>query len=68
LGAGLRTRNENFVFGTIELRFIYFPRTVPGNNAFKITITTNLNFRFNSTYVTEPDIVQSNTDNNNGIY
>lgn len=68
IGGGIRTRNENFVFGTIEMRVIYFPRNLPGNNSFKITINTNLNFRFNSTYVTEPDIVQSNTDNNNGIY
>lgn len=68
IGGGIRTRNENFVFGTIELRCIYFPRNVKGNNAFKLTITTNLNFRYNSQYVTAPDIVQSNTDNNNGIY
>ncbi len=68
IGGGMRTRNENFVFGTIELRFIYFPRDVPGNNTFKLTLTTNLNFRYNSNYITAPDIVQSNTDNNNGIY
>src|SRR5690606_28830355 len=27
IGAGIRTRNENLVFGTIELKTIYFPRT-----------------------------------------
>ncbi len=68
IGGGVRTRNENFVFGTIEVRLIYFPRKLLGNTPFKITINTDLNFRFNSTYVTAPEIVQSNTDTNNGIY
>jgi hypothetical protein len=68
VGAGLRTRNENLVLGTIEFRFVYFPRYAQGNNPFKVMLTTNLNFRFNSNYVTEPDLVQANTDNNNGIY
>jgi hypothetical protein len=68
IGGGVRTRNENFVFGTIELRVIYFPRYVEGNNSFQVTLSTNLIFRYNSNYVTEPDIVQSNTNSNNGIY
>ncbi|NJM24317.1 MAG: hypothetical protein HC859_01065, partial [Bacteroidia bacterium] len=28
IGAGMRTRNENLTFGTIELRFTYFPKVV----------------------------------------
>jgi len=67
-GGGVRTRNENLVFNTIQLRFIYFPRSPEGNHAFKLTLTTNLNFRYNSNYVNEPDIIQLNGDNYNGIY
>ena len=67
LGGGVRTRNENFVFGTIELRAIYFPRKVD-QNSFKLTITTNIRFRVNSSYVSAPDIVQVNNDNENNIY
>ena len=70
LGAGVRTRNENLVFGTIELRFIYFPNQgqMAQNNTFKITLNTNIQFRLNSNYVHAPNIVQTNTDNRNDIY
>jgi hypothetical protein len=69
LGGGVRTRNENIIlFGTIELRFMYFPRKSPQQNAFKLTINTNLRFRYNNSYVKEPDIIQVNSDNNNNIY
>ena len=68
LGGGVRTRNENLVFGTIELRFIYFPRKTESNQSFKATLTTNLQFRNNSNYVKEPDLIQLNTDPTNTIY
>ena len=68
IGGGVRTRNENLVFNTLELRFIYFPRKVEGNNSFKVTLSTNILFRYNSNYVKAPDIIQLNNDNNNNIY
>lgn len=68
LGGGVRTRNQNLVFGTIELRFIYFPRNVQYNQSFKVTLTTNLQFKYNSSYVKEPDLIQLNTDPTNTIY
>jgi len=68
IGCGVRTRNENLVFGTIEVRMAYFPRNVPQNNSFKILTTMNLQFRYNTTYVKAPDIVQLNTDPSNSIY
>jgi hypothetical protein len=67
LGGGIRMRNENLVFGTIELRFIYFPRKSQ-NTGFKLTVNTNLRFRYNSTYVKAPDIIQLNSDLNNNIF
>jgi hypothetical protein len=68
IGWGVRTRNENLVFGTIEARMVYFPRNVPQNNRFKILTTINLQFRYNTTYVNKPDIVQLNVDPYNTIY
>jgi hypothetical protein len=68
IGAGMRTRNENLVFGTIELRLVYFPRKTQQNDSFKIMLTSNIQFRYNNTYVKAPDIVQLNTDGLNSIY
>jgi hypothetical protein len=68
LGGGIRTRNENILFGTIELRFMFFPRKSQQHNSFKLTINTNLRFRYNNSYVKKPDIIQVNSDTNNNIY
>jgi len=68
IGAGIRTRNENLVFNTIEFRMVYFPRKTMQNNSFKIMINTGIQFRYNSTYVRQPDIILLNTDGLNSIY
>lgn len=62
IGGGIRSRNENLVFGTIELRGIYFPRKVEGQPAFKILFNANLRYRYNSNYISKPDIPMLNTD------
>jgi len=67
LGAGLRTRNENLIFNTVELRVVYFPRKID-QNSFKIYLTTNIRFRLSNGYVHAPDIVQVNSDNQNAVY
>ncbi len=64
LGGGVRTRNENFVFGTMELLIAYFPRKATQSESFKIQTNINIQFKYNSTYVNAPDVVQLNTDNN----
>ncbi len=68
VGGGIRTRNENLVFGTIELRFAYFPRKVPDLNPFKVSFVSNLRFRYNSNYVKRPDFIQINSDDTNSFY
>lgn len=68
IGAGIRTRNENLVFNTIELRAVYFPRKTRQNTSFKIMVNTGIQFRYNSTYVRQPDVVFLNTDGLNSIY
>lgn len=68
IGGGLRVRNENLVFGTIELKGLYFPKSVAGENRFKIGITTDLRFRYNSSYVSPPSLLEYNSDVNNDIF
>ena len=59
-GFGIRTRNENLVFGTIDVRFFYFPRTVGTMSPFSINISTNLLYTYNSRYIVHPDFVSFN--------
>lgn len=60
VGAGVRTRNENLVFGTMELKAYYFPKTVAGMNPWNITFSTNLKFRYITELIKRPDVVQVN--------
>lgn len=60
IGAGFRIRNENLLFGTIEARFSYFPRTLPGMNSFKVKFNTNLRYKYNNSLVRRPDFVSPN--------
>jgi hypothetical protein len=62
IGGGLRVRNNALVFGTMELRAIYFPREVEGEARYKIMLNTNLRYRYNSNFVTKPDIITLNLD------
>lgn len=59
-GGGLRTRNENLVFGTIEFRFTYFPRTVLNMNSFVFRISSNLRVKYSASFVKRPDFVLYN--------
>ena len=60
VGTGFRTRNENLVFGTIEFKLYYFPRTVDNMNQWNFTLTTDLKFKYNSQFVNRPDIINVN--------
>jgi hypothetical protein len=59
-GGGIRTRNENLVFGTIELRVIYFPRTVEDMNSFVIRLSSNLRVKYSASFVKPPEFVTYN--------
>lgn len=61
-GGGVRTRNENLIFGTIELRGTYFPRQVTGEPAVIVSLTTNMRYRYNTSYVSKPDFVNVNME------
>ncbi len=62
VGGGVRTRNENLVFGTIELRAFYYPVTPDGVKGFKIILNSELQYRYNSNFIRQPDYVQLNID------
>lgn len=59
-GGGIRTRNENLVFGTIELKGFYFPRTNGGMDPWKIEVSTNIRFKYNSSFIRRPEFVSPN--------
>ncbi len=59
-GGGIRTRNENLVFGTIELKGYYFPRTTGSMKPWRIEVSTNIRFKYNSSFIRRPDFVSAN--------
>lgn len=62
IGGGMRTRNENLIFGTIELRMYYFPRIPPQEDfsKFKITLSSNLRVKYSSSFVKAPTLIRYN--------
>lgn len=60
LGLGIRSRNEGLIFGTMELRGYYFPRTMGDMQQFKIEFKQNLQYTYNSQYIKRPDFVSAN--------
>ncbi|MDE3252130.1 MAG: hypothetical protein KGO92_04940 [Bacteroidota bacterium] len=60
LGAGVRTRNENLVFGTMELKAYYYPRITGTMNQWNITFNTDLRFKYNSQLFKKPDFAVLN--------
>jgi len=60
IGGGVRTRNENLTFGTIELRAYYFPRTNGEIKGWKIELNSNIRFKFRSSFISRPDFIIAN--------
>lgn len=61
VGGGVRARNENLVFETIELRAYFFPVAPNNMRGFKVVLNSNIRYRYSSNYITAPDVVQLNT-------
>jgi hypothetical protein len=57
VGGGARTRNENLVFGTIELKAYYFPRINGDMNRWKVELNSNIRFKYRSRYIHRPDFI-----------
>lgn len=60
VGGGIRTRNESFIFGTIEFRGFYFPEKNFSNKSFDFELSTNLIFKYNTQFIKKPDFIQVN--------
>ena len=60
IGAGIRTRNEALIFGTLELKGYYFPRKNFANESFRVEFNTNVRFRYNRQFIKRPEFVQLN--------
>ncbi|MGC4036172.1 MAG: hypothetical protein QM764_09435 [Chitinophagaceae bacterium] len=54
VGGGFRMRNENLIFGTIECRFNWFPRTLENVDNIKVTLSGNIRFKFPESFVQAP--------------
>jgi len=61
VGGGVRGRNENLIFETIELRAYFFPVAPTNMRGFKIILNANIRYRYVSNYITAPDLVQLNS-------
>jgi hypothetical protein len=60
IGGGTRVINESLIFGTVEIKGFYFPRTHLQVSPWNISIITNLRFKYNSNLISKPDFVQVN--------
>jgi len=57
---GLRTRNENLIFGTIEIKATFIPRDEFGQNKFVFDFTQNLRVKNTGIFATEPTLIRYN--------
>ncbi|MEO9004520.1 MAG: hypothetical protein ABI288_07275, partial [Ginsengibacter sp.] len=60
VGGGVRTRNESFVFGTIELKVYYFPQQNFYKENFRFSLSTNVIFKYSTQFVKKPDFIEIN--------
>lgn len=60
VGAGLRTRNESLVFGTMELRGFFFPGRDFNGNRFKVEFNSNIKFKYNNQFIKRPQFITLN--------
>jgi hypothetical protein len=60
LGGGIRARNENLVFETIEARAYFFPVAPNNMRGFKVVVNANLRYRYANNYITAPELLKLN--------
>jgi len=60
LGTGVRTRNENLIFGTIEARITYYPIVAEDISHFNFNISTNLRIKYSDSFVRAPSFLRVN--------
>ena len=60
LGAGMRSRNESLVFGTLELRGFFFPNKNFDGSYWRVDFNTNIRFKYNSNFIRRPQFIVVN--------
>jgi hypothetical protein len=60
LSSGLRTRNENLIFGTIELKVTYIPFDEYGESQVVFSFKQNLRVRNSGSFVRAPSLIRYN--------
>lgn len=60
IGGGIRTRNENLVLGTIELKGYYYPRVNGEMRNWKVEVNSNIRFKYRSSFINRPGVINAN--------
>jgi hypothetical protein len=60
IGAGLRSRNESLVFGTLEFRTYYFPGQNFNGDSFRFEFNSNIKFKYNTLFIRRPNFITLN--------
>ena len=60
LSAGFRTRNENLIFGTMEVKFTFVPEDGYGDSKFIIGFKENIRVKNSGTFVKPPSLITYN--------
>jgi hypothetical protein len=60
IGAGIRSRNESLVFGTMELRTYFFPGKNFNGDSFLIQFSSNVKFKYNNQFIRRPQFIMVN--------
>jgi len=60
ISSGLRTRNENLIFGTIEMKATYIPKDQYGNSKFVFGFKQNLKIKNTGSFVKAPSLILYN--------
>jgi hypothetical protein len=60
LGGGVRFRNENLIFNTVEARFFYYPIVTEDVDHFQFTLKTNVNLKYTGSFVGKPSLLLYN--------
>lgn len=60
ISGGIRTRNENLIFGTMEVKFTFIPQDGYGDSKFVIGFKENIRVKNSGSFVKPPSLISYN--------
>jgi hypothetical protein len=60
ISSGFRTRNENLIFGSMELKITYIPENGDGSSTFNFSFKQNLRVKNSGNFVRPPSLIRYN--------